>query len=269
MSPLLSVIMPFYNCEEYLHFAIESVLLQSFSDFEFIIINDASTDSSDKIVTRYKEKDSRITYIKNNKNKWIVHNLNKGIIIAKWKYIARMDGDDISNIKRFENQIDFLMQNKNIWIVWGQAEIINEKGEVTWTMKKPIKNSNIIRNLPLYSPFIHPSIMIRSEILKENLYDKNFLYCEDYELWFRLLSKNIKWENLDQNVLKYRKHSNSSSKNSKIIALKTLEIRRKYQGKIYFSVISQIWMYLHYLLWIVLSAWMKWKIETLIKKIIK
>ena len=116
-SPLISVLMPVYNSEKYVAEAIESILCQTYKDFEFIIINDASTDSSLKIIAKYAKQDKRIKLINNKKNVKISASLNKGLSIAKGKYIARMDSDDISLPSRFELQTKFLADNPAVGIV--------------------------------------------------------------------------------------------------------------------------------------------------------
>lgn len=268
-APKMSVIMPFYNCEKYLDDSIQSILNQSFWDFEFIIINDASTDKSDTVVKKYLI-DKRIIYIKNNVNLWIVKNLNHWIKIARWEYIARMDWDDISMLDRFEKQITFLEENKDIVIVWWFVELIDENNNKIWEIKKHIENSKIKNDLFLYSPFIHPSVIIKSSIIKNYLYREKYLLCEDYDLWFRIIYDWHKVSNLDEFILKYRKHSNSSSKNSKIIAKRNFELRqetiRKFNLKLSFK--EYIGMYSHYFLGLLLTWKQKEKLEYFIKKII-
>jgi len=269
--PKVSVIMPFYNAENFLKESIESVLNQTFTDFEFIIINDASTDNSDTIVKKYLNKDKRIIYIKNSKNKWIVFNLNKWIELARWEYIARMDGDDISILDRFKKQVDFLDKNKDISIVWWNVILINEEDNEIWKVIKPEFNEDILKFVFLGSPFVHPSVMIRKEVFnKLGGYKEKYLYCEDYELWFRILYSWYKWANLDNYILKYRKHSNSSNKYSKLIAKRNFNLRKetikKYNLNIWFK--DYIWMYVHYILWVILTGPQKEKLEYFIKKII-
>ena len=266
--PKISVIMPFYNCEKFLDESIWSILNQTFSDFEFIIINDASTDKSEEIVKKYLT-DKRIIYIKNTENKWIVFNLNKVIDLVKGEFVARMDGDDISEKSRFQEQLDFLEKNKDICLVWSFVELIDENWEKIWTLEKNIQNEKIKKDLFLYSQFIHPSVMIRTDILKKYKYREEFLYCEDYDLWFRLIYWWLLTANLDKYLLKYRIHSNSSSKNSKIITKRNFILRKeaikKYNLKIWLK--NYVWMYLHYFLWLILNWKQKASLETYIKKL--
>src|SRR3989339_816276 len=123
--PQISVIMPFRNAEKFLDQSIQSILNQTFTDFEFIIINDASTDASDRIVSKYLD-DPRVVYLKNNKQLGTTKNLNKGLRLSKAFIIARMDGDDISILTRLEKQLKVLQNDKKISIVGSFAETIDE-----------------------------------------------------------------------------------------------------------------------------------------------
>ncbi|MDD4353774.1 MAG: glycosyltransferase family A protein, partial [Candidatus Nanoarchaeia archaeon] len=125
----ISVIMSAYNTERYIAEAIESILNQTFKDFEFIIIDDGSTDDSLKIIKRYVKKDRRIKLIHNKKNIGLTKSLNKGLKIAKGQYIARMDADDISLPQRFQIQYDFLEKNKDIFLIGTTAFLIDDKGD--------------------------------------------------------------------------------------------------------------------------------------------
>ena len=122
-SPCVTVIMPVFNTAPYLALAIESILNQTFSDFEFLIFDDSSTDNSLEIIKKYALIDDRIVYFHNDKNQGLVECLNQGIKISRGDYIARMDSDDISELYRLENQIAFLQENKEIGIVGGWIEI--------------------------------------------------------------------------------------------------------------------------------------------------
>ena len=271
-TPFISVIMPFYNCEKYLDESISSILDQTYWNFEFIIINDASTDGSNEIIKKYQKKDKRIIYIKNEKNKWIVKNLNHWIKIARWECIARMDGDDISMLDRFEKQVLYLNNNKDVAIVSWDCKIIDSSGKEIFIMRKPKEQKKIKKDLFLYLTLIHWCAMIRS-----NAYDKvwvyrdKYLYTEDNDWTYRaLLWYNLVWANLDSIIYKYRKHNNSSNSNSKLIARRNYELRKetieKYKLKIGFK--NYIWMYLHYILWITLNPKQKEKINKLLKNII-
>jgi len=210
--PALSVIMPVYNTEKYLQESLESILNQSFQDFELIIINDGSKDNSLKIINKYAENPEYQNKIKiiNQKNTGVIQALNNGIKISTGKYIARMDADDISTPNRFARQIEILEKEK-VAMCGSWAIIIDENGREIGKMNYPKTNwwknkLYIIRR----NPFIHPSVMIRKDILEKvshnhNYYQKNYKYVEDYELWTRIIFK-YQAINLPEYLLKYRIH---------------------------------------------------------------
>jgi glycosyltransferase involved in cell wall biosynthesis len=128
MSPYVTVLMPVYNTEMYLKEAIDSILNQTFRDFEFIVINDGSTDSTSDIIESYS--DPRIIYLQNEKNLGVATSLNKGLSIAKGTYIARMDGDDVSRCDRLEKQVAFMDANPEIGVCGTWLETIGDRNEV-------------------------------------------------------------------------------------------------------------------------------------------
>lgn len=269
--PKISVIMPFYNCEKYLDESISSILNQTFSDFEFIIINDASTDNSDEIIKKYLS-DTRIAYKKNEENVWIVENLNYWISIAKWKYIARMDGDDISSLDRFEKQYNFLEKNKDVSIVGGLGKVIDEDWNEIWDIIKPLDSEIIKKELFMYLTIIHWASMIRKNVyLQIGTYNQEYLYIEDNEWTYRAIYWNqLKWWNIGDCLYYYRKHSNSSYSNARTIAKRMFFLRKmsikKYQLKI--GLKWYVWMYVHFILWLLLSWKHKEMLERFIKKLI-
>jgi glycosyltransferase involved in cell wall biosynthesis len=214
-KPKISVVMSVYNCEKYIKEAIYSILNQNFGDFEFIIINDGSTDKTREIIEEYK--DERIKVI-NNKNKGLTKSLNEGIELAKGEYIARMDADDISLRERFEKQVEFLDFNTDIYMCGTWAEFIDENGVFLKDFKRPITDKEIKKELLFHNPFIHSSVMIRKSVFdKVGLYNESFRYAQDYELWTRVVAK-LKTANLPEALLKYRvlKESITKSKNFKV-----------------------------------------------------
>ena len=204
-SPLVSVIIPCYNTEKYVESAVRSIMSQTYKNLEIIITDDCSTDNTFTILQRLVAEDSRIKLYKNEINLKIVKTLNNMILQANGKYIARMDADDISLPKRIENQVDFLEKHRDYGFCGTNAFYINEKGKKFRFSHLPITAEENLFCLGFYSSFIHPAVLIRSETYKENLYDENFLYAEDYELWVRLIvSKGIKGDNLKERLFEYR-----------------------------------------------------------------
>lgn len=211
--PKISVLMPVYNTEEiFLKDAIESILNQTFTDFEFLIINDGSTNNSEGVILSYN--DERIKYIKNEQNLGLIKTLNKGLDLANGEYIARMDSDDISLPERFEKQVKFLDENPEIgilgtWCEWFPKQRVMK----SFTENEKIKECLLI----MHNEIGHPTVMIRKSLKdKFNIrYDENALYVEDYALWLSLIDK-VGFANIPEVLLKYRRHSNSICKNNKI-----------------------------------------------------
>lgn len=205
-SPTISVVMPVYNGEKYLREAIDSIINQTFGDFEFLIINDGSTDKSDEIIRSYN--DSRIVYLQNDGNKGLVFTLNYGISKAKGEFIARMDADDISAPTRFENQVKALEANPDIGICGTWAKIIGSAN----VFKVECENEKIKCLLLFLNQFIHPSVMFRKSILEKNQirYETNDFPAEDYALWIRL-APFVEMMNIPELLLNYRVHPNQIS----------------------------------------------------------
>lgn len=209
-SPVISVIMPVYNAATYLREAIESVLNQTYRDFEFIIINDGSTDNSEEIIKSYT--DPRIVYLKNEKNSKLIYTLNRGIDEAKGVYIARMDADDICRPERFHLQKAMLDNEPSLSVVASVIKQINEKGGVAkeWPLdKKTVTWQAIRKKMPVEDCIAHPSVMIRSQVLKEFRYKKYQKNIEDYDLWLRLLNRGHRIGKVPLELLDYRVHSAS------------------------------------------------------------
>ncbi len=212
MTPKISVLMPVFNGSPYLGEAIRSILGQSFGDFEFLIINDGSTDDSAAIIRGFA--DPRIRFIDNPVNAGLVKTLNAGLEEARGEYIARMDQDDISMPERLAVQFDYLETNRDVFLLGSPAWIIDEEGRV-------IKKSRIFPGrevssvLPVQNCLVHPSIMFRANPKK--LYRERMLFCEDYDLYLRLLSEGMTLKNLDRPLLRYRISSHSISRTKALL----------------------------------------------------
>ncbi len=208
MNPKISVIMPVYNTEKYVWEAIESILSQSFQDFEFIIIDDCSNDKSYEICQKYSKNNERIKLFRNEKNMWISFTRNRLISLSSTNYIASQDSDDISLENRLELCFNFLENNKEYWVVSWDNIIINEKSKIIWYRKY----SNEIQNVILKkSPISQPSSMFCKDIFEKLLwYDKTLNYGEDYDLWLKMYANWFKIKNISENLIKYRIHQNQS-----------------------------------------------------------
>jgi len=213
----LSVIMAVYNNAPTLQQAVNSILKQTFKDFQFIIVNDVSTDQSEQILNQLAKKDKRIKLINNKAKLGLTKSLNKALKLVKTKYIARMDGDDIALPKRFEKQIDYLNKHPQIGLLGTAVYLINDKDKQIG-LKRYSSNHKVLRKKVLhYCPFIHPTwILRRSVLLEVGEYNQNFPYAQDYELILRIASK-FPTANLPEPLLKYRVDS------SVAISLKNLK----------------------------------------------
>ncbi|OGW74749.1 MAG: hypothetical protein A2Z72_08080 [Omnitrophica bacterium RBG_13_46_9] len=200
--PEISVIMSVYNDSRYLVDSIGSVLNQTFKDLEFIIIDDASTDDSPDIIRRYQEKDSRIRVIENTTNIGPGESKNKGLNIAKGRYIAIQDGDDISLKDRLKTQIEYLEKNSDIFLIGGSFINITDTGERT-TVYRPITDeAGLRRALENGNPVRHSTVMFRNR--KTAFYRKKFIYAEDDDFLLNILSKGERIINIPDILIKYR-----------------------------------------------------------------
>ena len=203
MTPKISVIMPVYNGERFLRESIDSILNQTFTDFEFIIINDGSTDGTLDIIHSYA--DQRIRLVNNETNLGIVACLNHGIELAQGEFIARMDADDISLPERFEKQIIYMNENPDVGVLGGniiEFDINRKKEKIT---SLPIGDISIRWMMCFENPLRHPTIMMRKKLLNSVGRYKDFKASEDYDLWQRI-STVTKLANLNEVLLLYRYH---------------------------------------------------------------
>lgn len=205
-KPKITVLMSVYNGKEHLRESIESILSQSFQYFEFLIIDDASTDNSREII---KEYHSRVKLIINEKNLGLTKSLNKGLKLAQGQYIVRMDADDISLPYRLEKQFNFMEGNKEVVLCGSLAWIINEKGERIG--EKNVETENIKEKLLFNNQFIHSSLFFKKEL---GFYDESFQRAQDYEFVLRVASKH-KVANLKERLISWRKSEKSLSFSSK------------------------------------------------------
>ncbi len=205
--PKVTVLMPVYNAEKYIKEAVDSILGQSFADFEFLIINDGSTDGSVKIIKKFL--DTRIRLIANEKNLGVITTLNKGFDLAQGEYIARMDADDISLPQRLELQVDFMDKHPEIGAC---GSWVKKFGKLNFKAKYFTKPEEIKAAFLFNVSLAHPSVMIRKKILDDNKlrFDHDYLHAEDYDFWVRMMNFT-KLANLPFILLNYRLHLNSIS----------------------------------------------------------
>jgi glycosyltransferase involved in cell wall biosynthesis len=209
MSPRVTVLMSVYNGEQYLREAIDSILNQTFTDFEFLIIDDSSTDNTNEILHSYN--DPRIRIIRNIENLGLTKSLNIGLGLAEGEYIARMDADDISTSKRFEYQVRYLDENPDIAVVGTGERVIDEKGNVLWISKLPDSHHLVRWGMYFGNCICHPSVMMRRSCVKTvGFYNNKYVQGQDYDLWIRLL-QHYHLANIPDDLLCLRKHQDSIS----------------------------------------------------------
>ena len=206
----ISVLMPVYNAEKYLKGAIDSILSQTYSDFEFVIIDDCSSDSSVSIIESYS--DERIVFSKNEQNSGVAVTLNRGLKLCHGEYIARMDSDDISRPDRFEKQLAFLQAHPDVAVATcGVRTFCGDKtiSESGWTSIDPEK---IKKDLFFSCALAHPTVMMRREVINTlGGYAPDYNGLEDYELWCRVIEKH-KIASVGEVLFEYRVHEGQVSK---------------------------------------------------------
>ncbi len=227
-TPKVSVLMPAYNAEKYIGEAIESILNQTFTEFEFIIIDDCSTDNTWKIIQEYAKRDSRIIASHNEKNLYISKSRNLSIDLAKSEFLAIMDADDISMPSRLEKQYAILLNNTDIAAVGAYMEIMDETGKTMLVRKYLKEDHDLKKKMFRYSPIAQPVVMYRKSVVKEfGCYSPVQAPAEDLYLWFRIGTK-YKFANIQEVLLKYRFFPDSSSnKKLRAVEMKTLKMRWK------------------------------------------
>ena len=204
--PAISVVMSAYNAAPFLKECIDSILTQTFEDFELIVVDDGSTDHSVEIIQSYT--DTRIRLIKSEHN--YIQSLNKGIGLAKGKYVARMDADDIMFPERLEEEFNFMEEHPDIDVCGSYVKVFN--GQDIYSLPMPIKHNDIAATMVIQCPFYHPTVMLRMEKIRNLffandkccLYDAQYKYGEDYALWVKLLKHNFRFGGIPKALLYYR-----------------------------------------------------------------
>ena len=229
--PDISVLLSVYNSENYISESIESILDQSYANFELIIVDDCSTDGSFEICKSYANKDRRIVLLRNSVNLGGCQTLNEGLKHTRGKYVARQDNDEWSYPDRLAKQIKFMEDNPEVGVLGGSMEIINEMGEIVGKRNYKTTDSSIRKYIFRYSPFSHPLVMFRKSILdKVGYYDCTHAPADDYELYFRM-GQESKFANLNDVLLKYRVVATSlTNSRTRKMELKTIGVRKKYKN---------------------------------------
>ncbi len=224
-APIISVVLPVFNGAKYLHEAVDSILSQTFKNFELIVINDGSIDRTQEILEEYRDSDPRVVLI-SRENRGLVASLNEGVVISRGEWIARMDADDIALPHRFERQLQ--------WLEETGADICG-----SWVRFFGTKDNRILKHaecddaikieLLFCCAFAHPTVVIKSEKIKSLRYDNFWDKAEDYELWTRAACNGWKMTNVPEVLLMYRQHDRQISNASSILQQNLSQsIRRMY-----------------------------------------
>ncbi len=211
-QPLISVIMPIFNVEQFVKQAIVSILSQTEKNFELIIIDDASVDKSFEIVKKLQQTDARMSVTHNERHLGVAATANKAIGLASGQFLARMDGDDISLPERLRKQRMFLQNNPHIIAVGGQFLIIDEKGTIQGQRFFPTDHAGIYHQTFTFTALSQPGLMINRKLLPPNFlfYNESFESAEETELVFRLFQHGMV-ANITDTILQYRIHKNNTS----------------------------------------------------------
>ena len=254
----LSVLMSVHNNAQTLQSALNSILTQTFKNFVFIIIDDASTDESSTILAQIALDDKRVKLITNKHRLGLTRSLNKGLKVIKTKYIARMDADDICMPKRFQMQLDFLDNHPNISLVGTAAYLINHHGKQLGLKRFPSDNQHLKNTVLRLCPFIHPTWMFRRLVLSQiGKYNQKFTYAQDYDFILRLLACH-QAANLPQPLLKYRVDSPATISQKKLKQQELFALKARFMALAYYGYpVAESWKLIKPVLSFIVPAFIK------------
>jgi glycosyltransferase involved in cell wall biosynthesis len=211
VSPLVSVVMPVYNGQRFLSQAIDSILVQTFTNFELIAVDDGSTDDTAKILDAFRGRDSRIVVHRQAKNSGIVAALNQGCRMARGELIARMDADDVSLPHRLSRQVAYLTANPGVGLVGASVRIMDAEGNLGRLKSYPVTPAAVAWSMLFYNSVAHPVVMFRRSMLEQaGFYPDGYPSAEDYALFARL-ARSTAIDNLPDVLLHYRAWSSNST----------------------------------------------------------
>ena len=225
MAPLVSILMPVYKTAPYLREAMDSMLSQTFADFELIVLNDCSPDNAEEILDTYD--DPRIVRYKGEKNAGLSNVLNVGIGMARGKYIARMDSDDISSPQRMQVQVDYLETHPEVDLVSVGMQLFGAR-EATWIREQNVEKVKI--EALFHSPVLHASSVWRKDSFEKHglRFRQEMVPAEDYDLWTRAMLKGLKLVNLPEVLYEYRIHEAQATVQTDKTAAKSREVQMAY-----------------------------------------
>lgn len=235
-KPAVSVLMPAYNAEKYIGEAIESILKQTFKDFEFIILDDASTDNTWKVIQKYAKKDRRIITLKSKKNLYIAKARNKLLKKVRGKYIIWQDADDVAMLFRIKDQYKFMENNPKVGICGGYLQFINERGKKISVRKYAPDNDTIKKNVFKFAPVAQPAAIVRKKCFQNvGYFNPKYAPSDDLDMNFKI-GKKYEFANLKKVLIRYRQNTNSATfSNLRKMELLTIEIRKKYAKDRYYG----------------------------------
>ena len=236
-SPLVSVLMPVRNAEKFLERSLESIQNQSFSNIEFVLVDDGSEDCSSQILEAYAAKDNRIVVLKNESPQGLTRSLNLGLKICRGEFLARIDADDFSRKDRLLKQFTHFQRDDKLIVLGTNARYIDDAGRSLGVSDMPLRDQSIRALMFIINPFIHSSVMLRASTVKTYglYYNENYSAAQDYEFWVRL-SQFGKLGNLGARLTELRIHSNSVSAKkrpiqiSNSISVQQAYLRRSFGG---------------------------------------
>lgn len=239
--PLVSVVMATFNeTPDMVGKAIESILNQTYSSLELFILDDSTNELTRQKIDSYNT-DNRVKVIRDEKRMGFVPALNKGLALASGKYIARMDGDDISLLDRLEKQVTFLEENNDVFVLGGQMNIINENDVITSERKYPVGENQILKYELFRCPIAHPTAIFRHRLIKIGFkYDESLKRAEDLNLWLSIQKAGYRIENLSDKLLNYRVCKSLAQKRGREQWKNNFKIRKRNFNKkrLFFSVAS-------------------------------
>ena len=225
----ISVIMPVYNAGKFLLPAINSILEQSFTDFEFLICDDCSSDNSGEVLQNAARKDGRIKLMRNEKNSGITYTLNKLSACASAPLIARMDADDIATPERLALQYNYMQTHPATAAAGGQLAIIGENAEPLGSRSYALDFAAIRKNMLCQNPLAHPAVIMQKSVVESLGGYLEQPGCEDYYLWLRMVEKGFELGNLPETLLYYRLSANQiKQRDMKKSLLSTIRLQKKY-----------------------------------------
>ena len=224
-KPSVSVLLPAHNAGDYLFIAVESILAQSYSDFELIVLDDGSTDNS--VIRLSTISDHRLIVIGNNTNQGLINTLNRGIECARAPLIARMDADDVAHRDRLMRQVEEFSRRPDLVLLGTNATLIDSKGQVFGSINVPSGYLNIRKVILNGNLFIHPSVMFRTKVIRDlGGYSCDAVHAEDYALWLEMVYDYVV-DNLPESLMFYRVHTGQISQNKIAAQRRSVDIIRQ------------------------------------------